>query len=68
MAGRAARAAWEAELDSLIVGDKHVIGAPYYQNSPLLGRLLAEWGDRPFGALYSCPSGTRYWSPSRWSR
>ena len=37
-----ARAAWEAELDSLFVGDKHVIGAPYYQNSPLLGRLLAE--------------------------
>jgi alkanesulfonate monooxygenase SsuD/methylene tetrahydromethanopterin reductase-like flavin-dependent oxidoreductase (luciferase family) len=54
-----ARAACEAELDSLFVGDKHVIGAPYYQNSPLLGRLLAEWGDRPFGALYLLP----LWNP-----
>jgi alkanesulfonate monooxygenase SsuD/methylene tetrahydromethanopterin reductase-like flavin-dependent oxidoreductase (luciferase family) len=53
------RAAWEAGLDSLFVGDKHVIGAPYYQNSPLLGRLLAEWGDRPFGALYLLP----LWNP-----
>jgi alkanesulfonate monooxygenase SsuD/methylene tetrahydromethanopterin reductase-like flavin-dependent oxidoreductase (luciferase family) len=54
-----ARAASEAEFDSLFVGDKHVIGAPYYQNSPLLGRLLAEWGDRPFGALYLLP----LWNP-----
>ena len=54
-----ARAAWEADLDSLFVGDKHVIGAPYYQNSPLLGRLLAEWGNRPFGALYLLP----LWNP-----
>ena len=45
-----ARAAWEAGLDSLFVGDHHVTPVPYYQNSPLLGRLLAEWGDRPCGA------------------
>ena len=34
------------------MGDRHVTSLPYYQNSPLLGRLLAEWGDRPYGALY----------------
>jgi alkanesulfonate monooxygenase SsuD/methylene tetrahydromethanopterin reductase-like flavin-dependent oxidoreductase (luciferase family) len=54
-----ARAAWEAELDSLFVGDRHVTPVPYYQNSPLLGRLLAEWGDRPYGALYLLP----LWNP-----
>jgi alkanesulfonate monooxygenase SsuD/methylene tetrahydromethanopterin reductase-like flavin-dependent oxidoreductase (luciferase family) len=54
-----ARAAWEAGLDSLLVGDRHVTPVPYYQNSPLLGRLLAEWGDRPFGALYLLP----LWNP-----
>ena len=45
-----ARAAWEADLDSLFVGDEHVIGAPYYQNSPLLGDCWPS-GDRPFVAL-----------------
>ena len=25
---------------------------PYYQNVPMLGRLLAEWDDRPAGALF----------------
>jgi alkanesulfonate monooxygenase SsuD/methylene tetrahydromethanopterin reductase-like flavin-dependent oxidoreductase (luciferase family) len=54
-----ARAAWEAELDSLFVGDRHVTQVPYYQNSPLVGRLLAEWGDRPYGALYLLP----LWNP-----
>jgi alkanesulfonate monooxygenase SsuD/methylene tetrahydromethanopterin reductase-like flavin-dependent oxidoreductase (luciferase family) len=47
-----ARAAWDAGLDSLFMGDHHAVPVPYYQNSPMLGRLLAEWGDRPFGALY----------------
>ncbi len=47
-----ARAAREAGLDSLFLGDQHVTAYPYYQNSPMLGRLLAEWGDRPAGALY----------------
>lgn len=54
-----ARAAWEAGLTSLFVGDHHVTPRPYYQNSPILGRLLAEWGDRPAGALYLLP----LWNP-----
>lgn len=51
-----ARAAREAGLDALFVGDHHVVsGAQYFQNTPLLGRLLAEWGDAPVGALYLLP-------------
>lgn len=50
-----ARAAWQAGLDSLFVGDHHVTPAPYYQNTAILGRMLAEWGDRPAGALYLLP-------------
>jgi alkanesulfonate monooxygenase SsuD/methylene tetrahydromethanopterin reductase-like flavin-dependent oxidoreductase (luciferase family) len=50
-----ARAAHAAELDSLFVGDYHSLGIPYFQNSPVLGRLLAEWGGRPAGALYVLP-------------
>ncbi len=38
-----AGAARAAGLDSLFVGDHHVAGGPHYQNSPILGRLLAEW-------------------------
>lgn len=54
-----ARAAAAAGVDSLFVGDHHVTPVPYYQNGPLLGRLLAEWDDRPFGALYLLP----LWNP-----
>ena len=54
-----ARAARDAKLDSLFVGDHHVTPRPYYQNSPILGRLLAEWGDRAAGALYLLP----LWNP-----
>lgn len=50
-----ARAAWEAGLDSLFIGDHHATAGNYYQNSPMLGRVLAEWGDRPAGALYLLP-------------
>jgi alkanesulfonate monooxygenase SsuD/methylene tetrahydromethanopterin reductase-like flavin-dependent oxidoreductase (luciferase family) len=51
-----ARAAREAGLDSLFVGDHHATGpGVYYQNVPILGRLLAEWGDRPAGALFLLP-------------
>lgn len=50
-----ARAARQAGLDSLFVGDHHVTPTPYYQNSPILGRMLAEWGDGPAGALYLLP-------------
>lgn len=50
-----ARAARQAGLDSLFVGDHHVTPTPYYQNTAILGRMLAEWGDRPAGALYLLP-------------
>jgi alkanesulfonate monooxygenase SsuD/methylene tetrahydromethanopterin reductase-like flavin-dependent oxidoreductase (luciferase family) len=49
------RAAREAGLDSLFLGDHHVTGFPYYQNVPMLGRLLADWGDAPAGALFLLP-------------
>ncbi|MQA00698.1 MAG: LLM class flavin-dependent oxidoreductase [Dehalococcoidia bacterium] len=52
---RRARAASDAGLDSLFVGDHHVTPGPYYQNVAILGRLLAEWGDRPAGALFLLP-------------
>jgi alkanesulfonate monooxygenase SsuD/methylene tetrahydromethanopterin reductase-like flavin-dependent oxidoreductase (luciferase family) len=50
-----ARAAHDVGLDSLFVGDHHNVPWPYYQNVPMLGRLLAEWGDRPAGALFLLP-------------
>lgn len=50
-----ARAARDAGLDSLFVGDHHVTPFPYYQNNVILARMLAEWGNRPFGALYLLP-------------
>jgi alkanesulfonate monooxygenase SsuD/methylene tetrahydromethanopterin reductase-like flavin-dependent oxidoreductase (luciferase family) len=54
-----AGAARDAGLDCLLVGDHHAVPVPYYQNTPLLGRLLAEWGDGPFGALFLLP----VWNP-----
>lgn len=54
-----AAAAWDAGLDSLFVGDHHVTPAPYYQNVAILGRMLAEWGDRTAGALFLLPM----WNP-----
>jgi alkanesulfonate monooxygenase SsuD/methylene tetrahydromethanopterin reductase-like flavin-dependent oxidoreductase (luciferase family) len=54
-----ATAARDAGLDCLLVGDHHATPVPYYQNTPLLGRLLAEWGDGPFGALFLLP----LWNP-----
>lgn len=54
-----ARAAHDARLDSLFVGDHHVVPVPYYQGPAILGRLLTEWGDRPFGALFLLP----LWNP-----
>lgn len=54
-----ARAAAKAGLDSLFVGDHHVTPSPYYQNSPIMGRLLAEWDERTAGALYLLP----LWNP-----
>lgn len=48
-------AARDAGLDSLFLGEHHATGGTYYQNAPMLGRLLAEWGDRPAGALFLLP-------------
>ena len=50
-----AKAAAEAGLDSLFVGDHHATRSPYYQNTPILARALAEWPDKPAGALYLLP-------------
>ena len=52
-------AARRAGLDSLFLGDHHASPAPYYQNTPMLGRLLAEWGDAPAGCLFLLPM----WNP-----
>jgi alkanesulfonate monooxygenase SsuD/methylene tetrahydromethanopterin reductase-like flavin-dependent oxidoreductase (luciferase family) len=55
-----AQAANRAALDTLILGDHHSTGpAGYVQNVPMLGRLLAEWGERPVGALFLVP----LWNP-----
>jgi alkanesulfonate monooxygenase SsuD/methylene tetrahydromethanopterin reductase-like flavin-dependent oxidoreductase (luciferase family) len=50
-----AAAAHRAGLDSLFVGDQHVSPSPYYQNTPMLGRLLACWGEAPAGCLFLLP-------------
>ena len=48
-------AARDAGLDGLFVGDHHINTSSYLQNVPLMGRLLAEWSDRPFGILALLP-------------
>ena len=53
-------AARRAALDSLFIGDHHSTPAPYYQNTPMLGRLLAEWDDKPAGCLFLLPM----WHPT----
>ena len=54
-----AAAARRAGLDSLFVGDHHATPGTYYQNVPIMGRLLAEWGDAPAGCLFLLP----LWNP-----
>ena len=54
-----AAAARRAGLDSFFVGDHHATPGPYYQNVPIMGRLLAEWGDAPAGCLFLLP----LWNP-----
>ncbi len=49
------RAAHEAGFASLTIGDHHNMPVPYAQNTPMLGRLLAEWPDRPAGCLFLVP-------------
>jgi alkanesulfonate monooxygenase SsuD/methylene tetrahydromethanopterin reductase-like flavin-dependent oxidoreductase (luciferase family) len=54
------RAANRVGLDSLSLGDHHSTGpGGYVQNVPMLGRLLAEWTDRPAGCLFLVP----LWNP-----
>jgi len=54
-----ARLAADVGLASLTLGDHHAVGAPagYFQNTPSLGRLLAEWSPtgRPAGCLFLLP-------------
>src|SRR5207237_831786 len=50
-----AAAARRAALDSLFIGDQHASPTPYYQNPPMLARLLAEWGEAPAGCLFLLP-------------
>ncbi|MGI9621603.1 MAG: LLM class flavin-dependent oxidoreductase [Acidimicrobiales bacterium] len=50
-----AQAADRVGLDSLSLGDHHAMASSYYQNTPMLGRLMAEWGDRPIGCLFLLP-------------
>ena len=54
-----AAAARDAGLDSLFVGDHHVMPGPYYQNTVIMGRLLAEWNGNPAGCLFLLP----LWNP-----
>jgi len=55
-----AAAARGADLDSLFVGDHHSTApGTYYQGVPIMGRLLAEWGDKPAGVLFLLP----LWNP-----
>ncbi len=54
------RAARDAGLDTLSLGDHHSTGpGVYLQNTPMLGRALAEWDDRPAGCLFLFP----LWNP-----
>ncbi len=50
-----AAAAYAAGFGSLSIGDHHNMPVPYAQNTPMLGRLLAEWPDRPAGCLFLMP-------------
>ncbi|MEZ5378969.1 MAG: LLM class flavin-dependent oxidoreductase [Acidimicrobiales bacterium] len=52
------RVAGEAGLDHLSLGDHHSMGrkAPYVQNVPMIGRIMADWPrDRPIGLLLLLP-------------
>ena len=57
-----ARAAAEAGLDSLFVGDHHVTPQPYYQNTPISARTLADGTMRQPARSICFPFATRcYW-------
>jgi len=51
-----AKAADRADLDSITLGDRHSTSTPYYQNVPMLGRVLAEISPaRSVGCLFLLP-------------
>ncbi|MGH1489939.1 MAG: LLM class flavin-dependent oxidoreductase [Acidimicrobiales bacterium] len=50
-----ASTAYRAGFSSLSIGDHHNMKVPYAQNTPMLGRLLAEWPNRPAGCLFLMP-------------
>ena len=50
-----AAAAEASNLDSLFLGDHHATPTPYYQNIPMMGRLLANWSGRQCGVLLLLP-------------
>lgn len=56
-----ARVAHAAGLATLSLGDRHAIGpaSGYFQNTPSLARLLADWTGRPAGCLFLLPK----WPP-----
>jgi alkanesulfonate monooxygenase SsuD/methylene tetrahydromethanopterin reductase-like flavin-dependent oxidoreductase (luciferase family) len=49
------RTAHAAGFASLTIGDHHDMPVPYAQNTPMLGRLLAEWPNRTAGCLFLMP-------------
>ncbi len=54
-----ATTAYAAGLSSLSIGDHHAQRGWYMQNTAMLGRLLAQWPDRPAGCLFLLP----LWNP-----
>ena len=52
-----AAAAHRAGLDSLFVGDQHVSATPYYQNTPMLGRLLVTHARLSFPSSFGESAG-----------
>ena len=55
-----ARAANDLGLDTLSLGDHHAMPYNYFQNGPMLGRILPEWDTtRPAGCLFLLP----IWNP-----
>jgi len=51
-----AKAANEAGLDSVSLGDRHATPTPYFQNVPMLGRVMAEIdAGRSVGCLFLLP-------------
>jgi alkanesulfonate monooxygenase SsuD/methylene tetrahydromethanopterin reductase-like flavin-dependent oxidoreductase (luciferase family) len=52
---RLGRAVREADLDLVLVGDRHVSPKDTFAPVPLIARLMAETGDVPLGAVFLAP-------------